>query len=206
MSLHARITHRQSRQQVHPGILYRPITRRGARIPCTNGAWTAVKTEYGTWVFTWEGGAGPYEIWLEGRLLDTVTALEYEYEYEGYDDAPPPLEIVCETDPENELYPPHAILQWREVDGASFYIVEKYVTDKWVAKHTAKHTDVGYHTYKTPALEDQTQTKYRVTALNAKGHTGTPVSFTFQIIRNPAPPDVEYEIDESNDLVVSAAT
>jgi hypothetical protein len=204
MSLSARTTHRESRQQIHPGILFRRITRRGAHIPCTNGAWTAVKTENGYWTFTWSGGAGPFYIWLEGELLAEITGREYEFARDGYDATPPPLEIACELDAENELYPPYATIQWREVDGASYYVVEKYTT-RWIAVHSAQDNNMGYHTYKTRVIDDQTETKYRVIALDVRGNAGTAVSYTFQIVRNPAPPEVAYAIDDSNDLEISAA-
>ncbi|NIS12340.1 MAG: hypothetical protein GWN97_10605, partial [Thermoplasmata archaeon] len=84
--------------------------------------WTASKQETGLWLFEWGGESGEsFEVWLDGELLDTVTGGEYECTEDGYDDAPPPLEIIADesgAEAENELYPPYAILQWRGVDGA----------------------------------------------------------------------------------------
>jgi len=171
--------------------------------------WTAIRSENGHWLFTWDGGsAESFNIWLNGKLLDTVEGGEYDCTEPNYADTPPPIEIVIDdsdTVADNDIFPPYAIIQWREVTGASSYLIEQYVSGSWVYRKTIQDSRAGYHWYKTALLTDQENYQYRVSALDIKGNPGTAVSFSFSITRNPAPPDVEYEIDGTGDLVVSEA-
>jgi len=166
--------------------------------------WTATKTEAAHWLFEWDGGsATTYYIWLRGILIDTVVGGEYDSAEPGYEDSPPPLEIVETEDAENELYPPFATLQWKAVVGANAYLVERYVSGAWTTVDVLSEIGVGYYWYRTEVLEDQTQEQFRVSTTDPKGNTGTPITFTFSITRNPTPPDIEYEIDSIGDLVVT---
>jgi len=169
--------------------------------------WTATRNELGVWQFSWTGDpADVFNIWLDGVLIDTVTGPEYDFDRPGYRSTPPPLEVVDdEDDAESELYPPFAIIQWRAVAGATAYIVEKYVSSAWVVKKTVQESAKGWYSFTTFALGDQVSQQYRVSAADSRGNAGTAVSYTFAIVRNPAPPDVSYAIDDSNDLEVSAA-
>lgn len=167
--------------------------------------WTATKQENGHWLFEWTADSGdPFDIYLNGELLDSVTGGEYEAEEDGYDTAPPPLEIVEDAsgaDAESLLYPPYAILQWRGVTGAEAYLVEKLVDGDWVSFKTIMEQEEGYYTYQTGVLTDSESTSFRVSALDLQGNAGTPVAFSFYVVRNPAPPSVSLEM-ESGGLVV----
>jgi len=172
-------------------------------------AWTATKQEKGEWLFEWGGGsAESFEIWLDGVLLDTVEGGEYTCTEDGYDATAPNLEIMEDlsgAEAENELYPPFAILQWREVAGADGYDVEEQVGGSWIIRRNITDADAGYYTYQTSALDDSTVVPFRVTALDVNGNGGTPVTFSIKLARNPAPPDVAISIDGSNDLLIEAA-
>ncbi len=171
--------------------------------------WTAVRIDNGVWRFTWDGdSAGTYYVWLHGKLLATVIGNEYDSSEPNYEDTPPPLEIVDDesaTVADNDLYSPYAILQWREVVGAKFYLVEQFVSGAWAFKTSIQDLDRGYYWYRTSLLTDQTAYQFRVSALNQQGDGGTPIPFTFVPTRNPAPPDVLYNIDSTGDLVVTEA-
>lgn len=175
--------------------------------------WTAVKQETGTWLFSWDGEIDEdFAVWLDGELLETVTGDEYEYTFteEGYDDVPPPLEIVSAdpsypVDAENDLYPPYAIIQWREVSGADAYQVEEYVGTSWINRGISRDASLGYYKYETDPLTDDTATDFRVKAVDVNNNAGVAVEFTAQVVRNPAPPDVSLEIDSAGDLVISEA-
>ena len=169
--------------------------------------WTAVKDENGFWVFTWTGApADIFMIWLDGVLIDTVTGTEYDCEVDGYEDNPPPLEIVDdEDDAENDLYPPIAKLQWRGVAGATAYLIERYVGTSWITYKTIYETSAGWYLYTTAALTDQASEQWRISALDERGNAGTTVPFAFSLVCNPVCEDVDYTINASNDLVVSEA-
>lgn len=167
--------------------------------------WAATKQENGHWLFAWTAGASdPFDIYLDGVLLDSVEGGSFEAEVEGYDTAPPPLEIVEEdADAESILYPPYALLQWRGLTGADAYVVEKYVSGDWQAMKTVMEVAAGYYTYRTRLIDDCEETSFRVTALDLRGNEGTPITFTFNVVRNPAPPDIEFTMT-GGDIVVSA--
>jgi len=169
--------------------------------------WTATKNERGVWQFTWSGApADIFNVWLDGVLIATVTGTEYDFDKEGYDATPPPLEIVDdEDDAESELYPPFAIIQWRTVDGAAAYLVERLVSASWVVQKTITEDGSGWYAFTTVVLGDQTSEQYRVSALDSRTNAGTAVAYTFALVRNPAPPSVSYAIDGAKDLEVSAA-
>jgi len=171
--------------------------------------WTATKTEAAHWLFEWDGGsAETFYIWLNGVLLDTVVGGEYDSAEPGYDNVPPPLEIIDDgsySEAENDLYPPFATLQWKAVDEADAYLIERYSAGSWTTVGTISETRAGYYWYRTAVLEDQTQEQFRISTTDSKGNSGTPITFTFELTRNPSPPDVEYEIDSIGDLVVTEA-
>ena len=169
--------------------------------------WTAIRTEYGYWLFSWTAGPTDiFTVWLNGIQIDTVTGDEYECKLNGYVSGPPPLEIVDDADDaENDLYPPFAVLQWREVSGAAAYLIEQYIDSAWTTKKTIMDKSTGYYWYRTAVLTNETEYQFRVSALNKVGNPGTPVAYTFEIEHNPAAPDVAYTIDGSNDLIVSEA-
>ena len=165
--------------------------------------WTAVKEENGHWAFTW-AGAGTFYVWLDGVLLGEAEDGVYDFAQDGYYTTPPPLEITDDPDDaENELYPPTALLQWREVDGATAYYVEAYVSGVWAGRKTIMNAGAGYYAYRTPVIDDQEEASYRVSALDERGNTGTPVVFTFALVHNPAPPEVTGAF-AAGDLVIEA--
>ena len=169
-------------------------------------AWTATIQQNGHWLFTWDAASDEsFDVWLDGELLDTVEGGEYDCDEPEYWDSPPPLEIIPDESTEfadNDLYPPYAILQWREVAGADAYQVQLLSGSSWLNRKTVSDIGIGFYFYRTPVLEDQVETSYRVMAVDVNGNAGTPVAFTFNIVRNPSPPDVTYEIDSAGDLVV----
>lgn len=170
-------------------------------------AWTAAKQDDSSWLFTWDYVSGEsFEVWLDGNLLTTVSDGEYTCSEDGYDDAPPPLEIVDATlDAESELYPPYVILQWREVTGAYGYQVDEYSGGSWLKLRVFTTASAGYYWYKSDPLDDDETHIFRVRALDLNGNAGTAVQFTYQMARNPAPPDVTITLDGSNGISVEAA-
>lgn len=170
--------------------------------------WAATKLANGHWLYEWDAdSAAPFEIWLDGELIDSVVGGSFEAEMDGYDESPPPVEIVSDESgvfAESLLYPPYAILQWRGVTGAEAYQVEQYVGGNWVVKKTIMELGAGYYTYQTDALPDSESQSFRVSALDALGNAGTPVTFSFYVVRNPAPPDVVLSVDSGGITVDEA--
>jgi len=169
--------------------------------------WTAAKQEDGRWLFTWTSASDEsWDVWLNGRKLDTVEGGEYTYNQSGYVGHPPPLEIVAEgADAENSLYPPFVYLQWREEADEAGYLIEKYTEGEWVTTGTLPNSKKGYHAFRTQPLEDDTDIPFRIFALNFRGEQGDAIEFTAHVVRNPARPSVDYEINSVGDLVVGEA-
>lgn len=170
--------------------------------------WAATKQENGHWLFEWDANSGdPFDIYLDGVMLGSVVGGEYEVEEDGYDTSPPPLEIVADESgvyAGSLLYPPYVILQWRGVSGADAYLVEHHRSGDWMAAKTIMDLDAGYYTYQTDVLTDSESSSFRVSALDVLGNAGTPVTFSFYVVRNPAPPEVDLSMD-SGDIVVGVA-
>ncbi len=154
---------------------------------------TVTRQEDGSWLFSWTAGAAPFRIFLDGKLIDTVTTLYYEYPPSDYQDTPPPLEIAGAADEaETELYPAWATLQWRAAENADVYVAQQYIGSSWVDVNTQPEDRRGTYIYETPSLTDATAAQWRVVARDASGREGTPLAFTFKVNRNPPPPDVTY--------------
>jgi len=176
--------------------------------------WTATKQANGHWLFTWDMESYAdsniaYDIWLDGELVDTVIGVdEWECMLDGYDAAPPPVEILEDESgvfAENELYPPYAILQWRGTTDASGYQVQRLVGATWQTRDTITERAKGWYYHKTQAMDDDTQETFRVRALDERGNAGSPLSFIFTLARNPAPPDVTLSVDSVGDVQVEEA-
>jgi len=169
--------------------------------------WSAEKLAENRWVFTWTSGSSQtWDLYLIGRKIATVEGGEYIYDQGGYEEDAPPLEIVEEgAQADSVRYTPFVYLQWREVDGEAGYLIEKLVGSTWTKVGNLTRTGRGFHVFRTQALEDDTETEFRIFATNSQGEVGEPLEFTARVVRNPAPPVVVYEIDSTGDLVVGEA-
>lgn len=150
-----------------------------------------VKQPDGSWAFTWTG-TGPFEIWLDGRLLSEVASGSYTFRGTGYSDAPPDLEIIESGETaQSDDFAPYAILQWRGVTGAYAYQIERYVGGVWAKKATLMEDGRGYYKYVSTPLPDCETTQWRVLSIDSLGKEGTPSEVSVLIVRNPPAPEVE---------------
>lgn len=196
--LHSRYV-RAKQRPPYPG----GVKRRGPHPRTTRIRATIVKRVDGGWSFTWPEQGVDYHIWLDGELLETVTTPSYEFTFPDYD-VPPDLEIVPDgVLAENEQYPPYVILQWRGIvdEIVAAYIVEQFVGAAWVTQATVMETKEGYYSWQSPPLTDNTTELYRVSAVDVIGNAGTPIAFTFDVIRNPEHPEVTITITGGNVVV-----
>jgi hypothetical protein len=166
-----------------------------------------VRTESGTWLFTWAVGTSPYTLWLDGVLLESGLLVE-SYEWTDtweYQDEAPPLEVLEDGDTaENETYPPRFTLQWRGLQNAALYVVERFISASWVEVANLQEDARGYYEYTSLPLDDGATHLFRVTAVSQSGAEGVPITLSSNIERNPAPPAVSFSVSGS-DVVVSAA-
>lgn len=175
--------------------------------------WTATRQDSGHWLFQWDEDSFldsdsdiGYDIWLDGVLLDTVYDPEYLYTGESVLGRPPALEIVPDESDvfaESDLYPPYVTIQWRGTSEAAGYLVQRYVGGSWVNQRYVTEKDRGWYMFRSAVLSDGTVEQYRVMATDAPGNTGTPISFSLEVTRNPADPAVDISLDSDGDILVS---
>ncbi len=162
-----------------------------------------------SWRFEWAATTSPYRVYWNGTLLDTVTALEYIIEENGYLTEPPALEVLDANDTddaENIAYPPRLVIQWRQVSDVLSYGVREKVGATWTARATVGENNLGYYRHETPALDDITTADWRVVAIDSLGNESDPLEFDAFVVRNPDPPDITITYDPVNEeLDVAAA-
>lgn len=172
-----------------------PILGRSAVVGKRREQVTATRRADGGWSFTFPVGLAPYRVLLDGKEIDTTETESYEFLRSGYDDEAPPLEFVsAEATGDGERYPPYVRLQWRGLQNADAYLVEQYVSSAWATRVTLRENGSGYYSWSSLAQTDGDATQWRVSALSPKQSAGTPISFTFTIVRNPAPPSSSFSI------------
>jgi hypothetical protein len=192
-------------QRPHPDWLRSRYVEHRApkRIPITVYP-SIVRNEDGTWTLTW-AGSGPFEIWLDGDLLESgYTSTTYTYTGGVYIDDAPPIEVVESGGTAfNSLHPPMVQVQWRGLAGADGYVIEK-LDGTWGVVANFVEDGSGYYRWTDSEEADSTTHEYRVTGVRAGGGDGTPIAFDIFLVRNPRPPAVVVTINTSGDVVVSA--
>lgn len=159
----------------------------------------------GGWLVTWSPGTAPYSVWLDGILLGTTDEEEYLIEDPDYDDVAPAVEVLNDGEVgESETYPPFVRLQWRGNQVAESYEVQQLVGVEWKQKAVVAEDGSGYYSWESLPLEDEAVEQFRVVASDVIGNEGTPVAFSIEVCRNPAPPIIAVAID-SGDVVISGS-
>jgi len=175
--------------------------------PCHPIEPSVERLQDGTWRFTWIAGTRPYTIWLDGEILtSTLSAELFDFVGGANELLPPPIEILSAGASKggNEKYPPFVRIQWRGVVGAAAYIIERFETPDWVETGYVLEKGKGYYVWTTEVLIDKTTHQHRVTALSAQEVESTPVAFSFDMVRNPEPPDaVTVSILSTGELLVT---
>lgn len=170
---------------------------------------TVARIESGGWDFSWPAGTGPYSVWLDGRRLAVVTDPAYTFLLPGYDLIPPDLEILdVGGTPDNFVYPPYVLLQWRGLQSAVNYIIEQYTGDSttpWVLLGSLRELKRGYYAWTTAPIPDEEDVQFRVTAADLVGNPGTHREFAAQVCCNPRRPAVAFSVTSSGDIHVSEA-
>jgi len=150
-----------------------------------------------SWKYEWTGTT-PYQVYRQGKLIDTVDDAEYTIEVYGATDEPPVIEVLDDDDvgtAQSVLYPCRVTLQWRGVSGADSYVIYKYVDAAWVEQAYAMEVSAGYYTHESGCLDDVTASQWRVTAKDTHNNESDPISFTLFVVRNPDLPDLDLSYD-----------
>lgn len=162
----------------------------------------------GSWLFSWEAGTPPYQIWLNGVLIASPTTNSYVFALPGYETLPPDLEILNAGDfSDSENYPPFVLLQWRGVQGCAGYVVQQATglsANPWANVGWRREDRSGYYQWQSQALPDDAIAEFRVLPVDLAGNQGTEIDFTLTVVRTPPHPSVALSINSSGAIVVSA--
>lgn len=171
--------------------------------------YTATQIKQGVWTFEWVGAAlASYEVWLDGVLLTTteVGASSYTAPISSYTNTPPPVEIHSTLSPnkaQSREYPPRSVLQWRGVEGATGYLVERLSGGTWRPVANPSERMTGWYVFNTGALIDGAANQFTIKALDSRGIAGDALTFNVALVCNPIPPTVTISMVGGNVEVVS---
>lgn len=167
------------------------------------------------WIYTWTG-TSPYHVYRSGKDVYgrpvTFTSATF---INDDNEEPPIIEVIDSTQTsanvQTFLYPTYAILQWRGAAWAQYYRVELKSTDGngtvfYTEKQKIAHRTIGYYTFATGDLDDETDYDWRVVAIDSQGNEN-PVHYQFFFVRSPAAPSISLSYSAATgNLTVAART
>lgn len=119
-----------------------------------------------TWQFVWnDTGASYYRVILYGVQVGQVTSENYIHQDPGWDEYPPPLEVVEEDELAlSEIHRPYFRAQWYATPGATFYQMEEFlpVHNFWRRRNRLAENNLPVYTWTSARLEDETSYVYRI--------------------------------------------
>lgn len=139
-----------------------------------------------------------FRLYLNGVKREDRLAKYADWEYTA--NVPPGEGVLVEVlDNENAIpaaaFPGKATLNWVAVDNAVQYRVEEYVSGFWTELQTFDAEGRTAFVLDTRWLEDQTTHQFRVIPISGEFNEGTPLSFSFLMVRIPDYPVVDYAFD-----------
>ena len=145
------------------------------------------------------GGTPTFRIYLDGELLTETTGTTYVLTQRIGDT--PVIEVRDDDSPPAAGLPGRVRLEWTPVAGAAEYRVEEFVAAAWTQRARVKASDIGTHVWFTRFLEDEATHQFRIVPVGENGNDGTPLAFSFLMVRSPDPPDVSYAYNPGPDTV-----
>ncbi len=172
----------------------------------------------GVWHYVWPTGLGAVRVVLWGGTLAETSDNEFTYAasslYASLRDAPP-IEVVLVVDDFvwddgealvwadsvalvfgdgigdlalSEVNQPYRVLQWYRVP-CSHYVIEFKNGAVWTFHSTLPdNVSIFMQTFTTPLLPDQTETLWRVTAVDANKRKSDAIGYRSMVVRPPNPP------------------
>lgn len=141
------------------------------------------------WQFEWtDTGAEYYRAILQGEQINTapIETNEFVYPYPGWEQFPPPLEIVEEEEESlSEQNLPFLVMQWYKEDGTAYYEVQEDVGGVWTTRAIIMEEDIWVYTQQTPPLADETTHNYRIRAVDIYEERSTDLLFRKFVVKPP---------------------
>lgn len=161
------------------------------------------------WQGTWEG-TGPFEIWREGRLIESTDGTSYFVEDEAWEDFPPPIEVV-DTDTADVasggLHPPFAVLRWWGQPGVfDYYLIKRWNGSAFAQAAVKGEHERGYHRWEGEAVEKPTAELYQVIGVDTDGTESDPLPFSFYVKGIPGRPTQSLSYDAGTGEVTAVVS
>lgn len=154
---------------------------------------TTIQSIDGAWKYTWADGLGAVRVVLWGGLLAATSDNSYTYNSALYNTGtmPPPVEVVLSGElaiSEQNLC--FINLQWYRVV-CSYYEVEYWKSPDWISQGSIPDDPgIDIVSFSTPLLDDQKETRWRVTAIADTKRESDPLEFLYAVVRPPNPPSL----------------
>jgi len=167
---------------------------------------TSISRDGGAWLYAWSAGGASVRVVLWGVTLATTTESSFTYTsaMHNHPTIAPPIEIVLEADEAlSERNICYITLQWYRVE-CDHYEVEYYDDGSWYSWGSVPDdSETEIISVATPLLPDQTETRWRVTAVAATKRESDPLEFAFAVVRPPNAPSMPTLSCDAGTLPVS---
>lgn len=142
------------------------------------------------WVFDWTPTSATfYRVILYGMELDRLDTPPYLFSLAGWEDFPPPIEVVEEDEVSyTETYLPYLNVQWyaEDPDGVSMYVLRKLVGVEWIDRGFQMEDGFTWvYTIQSQLLEDETFHQFRLIAMDMLEQVSDPYLFQRYVITAP---------------------
>lgn len=102
-------------------------------------------------------------------------------------------------------FPGRITLAWDGVSGAGSYRIEEYVSAVWTERQEITDRGEGAFLWVSRWLEDCETHQFRIVPIGTDLNEGTPLAFSFEMVRHPNTPSVDYVLNLDGTLTVSVA-
>lgn len=156
-----------------------------------------------------EGTAGPawstLYWYVDGRLV-SVGQFPRDRIFSLYPGQSAQVEVLDTTVAPADAYTGEVLIQWYAVAGAVRYFVRQWDGAEWIDKQVIVSQGEEVLNHLTEWLDDDTEYSFRVVPVNDENIEGSPLEFTFTVVRRPDAPDSRCVYDAATQRVtVSAA-
>ena len=149
---------------------------------------------------------GPFSVYMDGVLVKTTYQRRAILHVDP--DEFPAFDVLTaeETADLDDARSARLMLEWYASTLADYYRVQQYIDAAWVTIAEIPDQGQDAFTFVTDALADDTEHQFKVYPMRSGGAAGTELSITRMMIRDPDPPDVDVEYnDTAGTVTISAA-
>ena len=147
------------------------------------------------WELGWTAGnGGPYHVKVGG--VEKILTSELEATVSIDRGEFPIIEILDGEEFGTLAYPGRFTLGWEAVENTLHYLVQEFVDAAFVTRQRIRETGIGYYSWESRFLEDDTEHNFQIVPVGLNGVTGIELEFTRFMRRHPDPPDTTIVYDD----------